>query len=118
MNLVFKNEVSLLGFWEYMFQILFRVLPAQDCFQKSPIFLTQGKMRNIIWGHEEEQDVYPSCGISHPSGRVSQPSRGIHKISGRMMSFSGLRDCTYIVDLEPIKGSAAVVDSPSVGCIT
>jgi hypothetical protein len=27
MNLVFESEVALLGFWEYMFQILFRVLP-------------------------------------------------------------------------------------------
>jgi hypothetical protein len=25
MNLVFGSEVALLGFWEYMFQILFRV---------------------------------------------------------------------------------------------
>ena len=26
MNLVFRSEVALVGFWEYMFRILFRVL--------------------------------------------------------------------------------------------
>ncbi len=31
MNLVFGSEVAVLGFWEYMFQILFRVLEALLC---------------------------------------------------------------------------------------
>jgi len=29
MNLVFGSEVALLGFWEYMFRILFRVYSAE-----------------------------------------------------------------------------------------
>jgi hypothetical protein len=56
--------------------------------QMSSIFLTRGKIRNIILGPREEQDGDPSRGIPHLSGEVLRPSRGITKISGGMTSFS------------------------------
>jgi hypothetical protein len=55
--------------------------------QMSSIFLTRGKIRNIILGPREEQYGDPRRGIPHPSGRVPRPSQGITKISGGMTSF-------------------------------
>jgi hypothetical protein len=55
MNLVFRSEVALLGFWEYMFQILFRVrAEGIDLSEKAPgekgSSLPQASKQRRWWG--------------------------------------------------------------------